>query len=120
MNFFGAIPSKLSKNVGFMSRTNCYVRVIWKKFQTVLTIEAALIIFHLSTVLIIESFGKFSNRAYNTDSSYNRVMRVLAVLHYSYSIPKSRTKDNNLDEQLIFIRITAIVNTMQNVHLCYD
>ena len=28
------------------------------------------------TVLIIESFGKFSNRTYNTDSTYNRVMRV--------------------------------------------
>ena len=45
---------------------------------------------------------------------------ILAVLHYSYSTPKSCTKDNNLDEQLIFIRITAIVSTMQNVHLCYD
>ena len=34
---------------------------------------------------------------------------ILAVLHYSYSTPKSRTNDNNLDEQLIFIRITATV-----------
>ena len=39
---------------------------------------------------------------------------ILAVLHYSYSTPKSCTNDNNLDEQLIFIRITAIVSTMQN------
>ena len=45
---------------------------------------------------------------------------ILAVLHYSYSTPKSRTNDINLDEQLIFIRITAIVSTMQNVHLGYD
>ena len=33
-------------------------------------------------------------------------------LHYSYSTPKSHTKDNNLDEQLIFMRITAIVDTV--------
>ena len=39
---------------------------------------------------------------------------ILAALYYCYSTRKSCTNDNNLDEQLIFIRITAIVSTMQN------
>ena len=42
---------------------------------------------------------------------------ILAALYYCYSTRKSCTNDNNLDEQLIFIRITAIVSTMQNVIL---
>ena len=42
----------------------------------------------------------------------NAGVLILAVLHYSYSTPKSQTNDNNLDEQLIFIRITAIVTVV--------